>query len=88
MDGVDLRLFRHANDVLDVEVGGDGFLAFADEIGLIGLEAMQREAVFRGIDGHRADVHFGCGTHHADGYLAAVGDEDGGDLFHGANLTL
>ena len=82
MDGVDMRLFRHADDVVDVEVSLDRLLAGADEIGFVRLEAVQGEAVLVGIDGHRADAQFGSRTHDADGDFAAVGDEDAADLLH------
>jgi hypothetical protein len=32
-------------------------------------------AVGVGIDGHRADAHFGAGPHDADGNLTTVGDQ-------------
>ena len=82
MDGFDLRLFRHADDVVDVEVGLDRLLPRADQIGFVRLEAVQREAVLVGIDGHRADAHLGGRAHDADGDFAAVGDEEAADFLH------
>jgi len=63
-------------DVVDVEIGLDRLPAGADQVGFVGLESVQREAVLVGIDGHRADAHFGGGAHDADGDFGAVGDED------------
>ena len=71
------------DDVGDVQVGGDGFLAGPDPIGLIGLEAMEGEAVLVGEDGDGADAHLSGGPQDADGDFAAVGDEEAADLFHG-----
>ena len=45
MNGVDARLDGDPHDVVDVEVGVDRTLALADEIALVRLGPMQREAV-------------------------------------------
>jgi len=83
VDGIDLRLQRDADHVVDVEVGLDGLPAGPDQIALVGLEAVEREAVFVGEDGHRADAHLGSRAHDADGDLGTVGDEQAADGFHG-----
>ena len=84
MDRVDLRGLRDADDVGDIQVGIDGRAAGADEIALVRLHPMQREAVFLGVDRDRADAELGRGAHHADGDLAAVGDQETADtLGHG-----
>jgi hypothetical protein len=46
MNRVDARLEGHANDVRDVEVGLDRALAVADQVALVGLGPVQREAIF------------------------------------------
>jgi hypothetical protein len=61
---------RCADDVGDVEVGLERLLALADQVALVGLEAVQREAVLVGVDGDGPDAEFGGGAHHADGDLA------------------
>ena len=84
MDRVHLRLTRDAEDVVDLEVGLDRALALADQIGLVGLEAVQREAVLLGVDRDGADAELVGGAQHADGDFAAVGDEEAADpLRHG-----
>ena len=83
MDRIDLRFLGDADDVVDVEVGRDRFLAGADQVGLVGLEAVQGEAVFVGVDGDGADAQFAGGAQDADGDFAAVGDQEAADLFHG-----
>ncbi|MCY1207759.1 hypothetical protein D9M72_193660 [compost metagenome] len=86
MNGVDLCLPGDAQDVVDVEVSRQRLLALADQIALIGLEAMQREAVFLRINRHRAHIHLGGGAHHADRDLGTVGNQQGTDrgVVHGA----
>ena len=53
--------------------------AAADLVGLVGLEAVQRELVLLGPDRDRLDAELVGGAEHADGDLGAVGDEDLGD---------
>src|SRR5262249_45731961 len=45
VDGVYFILASKGDDALDVEIGADGLGGPADAIGLVGLEAMQGEAV-------------------------------------------
>ena len=73
MDGVNLALDGQGDDARDVEIGFDGGLAFADQVGLVGLETVQAEAIFLGIDGDGTQVQLGGGAKDADGDLAAVG---------------
>ena len=75
MDRIGARLARDPQDVRNIEVGLDGALALADQIGLIGLGAMQAEAVFLRIDRDRLDVELVGRAHDADGDLAAIGDQ-------------
>ena len=85
MDRIDLRGLRDADDVVDIEVGLDRRLAGADEIALVRLHPVQREAVFLRVDRDRADAQLGRRAHDADGDLAAVGDQEAADaLGHGA----
>ena len=89
VDRIRPRLARHADDVLDVEVGLDGALALPDQVALVGLHPVQRKAIFLRVDRHRPDAHFMGGAHHADTDFAAVGDEQGPDLSglsHGSSL--
>ena len=66
MDRVDALFRGQRDDALDVEIGLDRPLALADQVGFVGLEAVQREAVFLGIDGDGAQARVrwrraGCG---------------------------
>ena len=90
VDGVDAGLLGDAQDVVAVQVGRQRLAALADQVALVGLEAVQRLAVLLGVDGHGADAHLGGGAHHADGDLGAVGNEDRADRFggHGAGSLL
>ena len=75
MDRLGARLLRDLEDLLDHEVAL-GRRAGADQEGLVGLLRVQRVAVELGVDGNAGDAHLLAGPHHADGYLAAVGDQD------------
>ncbi len=68
-------------DAVDAEVG----LARGrrtDRDGLIGIEHVERGAVGLGVDSDRRITELTTGPDHADGDLAAIGDED----FHGRAL--
>ena len=75
MNRVDLVFAGDGNDAVDVEIGFDGRLAGADEIGFVRFEAMQAEAIFLGIDGNGAQIEFGSRAEYADGDFAAIGSE-------------
>ena len=64
----------------DVEIRPDRPLALADQVGLVGLEAVHAEAVLLRVDGDGAQAEFGGRAEDADGDLAAVG---GHELLHG-----
>ncbi|MES2681945.1 MAG: hypothetical protein V4650_00360 [Pseudomonadota bacterium] len=75
MDCIYPRIHRDADDVVNIEIGGDGLLAHTHQITLVGLETVQREAVFVGVDRHRADAHLGSSAHHTDADFATIGDQ-------------
>ena len=81
MDRVDLCGNRDPDHLFDREIGLErSKMQFArsappDKIGLVRLEAVERELVLFGIDRHRLDSEFGRCAKHADRDLAAVGDE-------------
>ena len=56
MNAIDAVCLGERHDPLDVEIRADRLTWLADEISLVGLETMEREAVFVRIDGHRADA--------------------------------
>ena len=72
MDGVHTFFARQSDDAVDVEVGFDRPFAIADQVGFIGLEAVQGETVFLRVDGYGAQTQFIGGTKDADGNLATV----------------
>ena len=72
MDRLALRLRGDADDVVHGEVGGDGAAARADSVGLVGLEAVEREVVFLGVDRNRGLAHLVGGAQDANGDLAPV----------------
>ncbi len=69
-----------------IEVGLDRALAAADEIALVRLGAMQREAILLRVDGHGAQAELAGRPHHANGDLAAVGDQNAADPLRHGNL--
>ena len=75
MDGVDVVLPGQGDDAVDVEIGADRLARLADAVGLVGLEAVQGEAVLVGVDGDGADAQLVGRAKDADGDLAAVGDQ-------------
>ncbi len=79
VDGVDAGAPGDAQDVVAVQVGRQRFLALADQVALVGLEAVQRLTVLLRIDRDGADAHLGGGAHHPDGDLGAVRDQDRAD---------
>ena len=64
---------RH--DPIEVEVGADRLAGTADEVRLVGLEAVEGEPVLVGIDRHGADPQLVGRAEDADGDLGAVGDQ-------------
>ena len=76
MNHIHAMLAGDGDDPLDIEIGADRPLPFADAVGLIGLETMHREAVFLRVDGDGAEAELRRGAHDADGDFRAIGDEE------------
>ncbi len=72
MDGVDALVARQSDDAGDVQIRFDGTFAGADQVGFVGLEAMQAEAVLLGVNANGAEVEFIGGAENANGDFAAV----------------
>jgi hypothetical protein len=70
--GVDAALLGERDDLVDAQVGVDGALPLADEVGLVRLVAVERVPVLVGVDGEGADAELGGGAEDADRDLAAV----------------
>ena len=86
VDGIDLVLPGDADDVGDIQVGRDGFLSGPYQIGLVGLEPMQGEAIFVGKNSDGTDAHLAGRAQDADGDFTAVGDKQTANLFHGSGV--
>ena len=88
VNGIDAGLGGDANDVGNVEIGFDRPLSIAHQIALVGFRPVQREPILARMDGHGSNTEFGGRPHHANGDLAAIGDEQafdgaqGGKWFH------
>lgn len=76
-----MRLAGDAQHVLDVEVGLDGSLAVADEVGLVRLGPVQGKAVLARIDRDGANAELGGGPHDADRDLAPIRDQQAANAF-------
>ena len=72
MDGVDALFACQSNDAGDVQIGFDRTFTGADQVGFVGFEAMQAEAVLLGINANGAEVEFIGGAENANGDFAAV----------------
>ena len=72
MDGIDALFARQSHDALHVEIGFHRTLALADQVGFVGFEAVQGQAVFLRIDGDRAQAQLVGGAQNADGDFAAI----------------
>ena len=79
VDGVNAVVLGDTDDALDVEVGGDGALAAADLVGLVGLVTVNGETVLLREDGDGAQAELGAGAEDAHGDLGAVGGHQAGD---------
>src|SRR4051794_7816244 len=79
VDRVDLFFRGERDDALEIEVGFDRPFAFADKIRFVGLESMQREAIFLRINGYRAQPEFIGRAQDADSDFAAIQSKE---FFH------
>ena len=80
VDRVRRVVARHADRLVDAEIGLDRAHAAPHRIGLVRLEAVQREAVLLGVDGDRPDAELDGSAQRADGDLAPVGDQDAAEI--------
>src|SRR6185437_15183302 len=72
MNRIDALLLRERDDALDVKIRLDRAFPFADQIGFIGLETMQTEAVFLGINGNSAEAELVGRPKDSNGDLTAI----------------
>ena len=86
VNGIRARHLGNPDNLGDRQIGPHRRQPFADQIGLIGFESVQRELVFLGIDRDGFLAHFIGRAHDANGNLATVGDKDLLDIGHGQDL--
>ena len=77
MDHVHTAFAREGDDSFDVEIRTNRPLALADDISLVGLEAVHGVAVLLRVDRDGSHAKLGGCAEDADGDFAAVGDEEG-----------
>ncbi len=75
MDGVDALLAGQSNNARDVQISFDRTFTGADQVGFVGFEAMQAEAVLQGINANGAEVEFIGGAENANRDFTAVGSQ-------------
>ena len=75
MHRVSLCLPGNADDVIDVEIGGDRGAAAAHLIGLVHLESVQRETVSLGVNGDCSDPQLRGGARDPDRNLTTIGNQ-------------
>src|SRR5262249_22630758 len=82
MDRVDLLLPRELDDRGDVQIAADRLARLADRIGLVGLEAVDREPVLVRVDRHCPDAELVGRSEDPDRDLASIGHQQLADLGH------
>jgi hypothetical protein len=82
VNAIDAVHLRDGDDLGNVQVRPNRLSRLADQVGFVGLEAMQSVAVFVGIDGHGTDAKLVGAAEDPDGDFTAIGDEQLGDLVH------
>ena len=75
VDRVDLVALGELDDLVLGQVGGHRLEPLADQVRLVGLVAVQMDAIFLGEDRDRAEPELGRRAEHANRDLAAVGAE-------------
>ena len=83
VNGIDIVGPGKGHDALNVEVAAQRLTRLADQVGLVGLEAVQREAVFVSVNGDCPHAQFMGRAKDADGDFTAIGDEE---LLDGSGL--
>ena len=72
MNGINAFGFGQRDNSRNVQISLDRAFAGADLIGLVGLETVERKAIFLRIDGHGAQAEFVGRAKDANGDLAAI----------------
>ena len=94
MNGVDLGRLGDPQDLVDRQIGFDRphllrqMRPLADQVGLVGLEAVQRQLVLLGIDRDGLQAELVGGAEDADGDFGAIGDEKLLDGWQGRNSLI
>lgn len=76
VDCVGTALLGDSDNLSDSQVRPDRVSLLADQVGLVGLQAMKRIAILKRVDGDRLRAELECGTEGTDRDLAAVGHQD------------
>ena len=80
MDRIDPGFQRNVDDPLAIEIGRDRPRTSTKMIGLVRLEAVERQFVLLRIDRNRLNAQFGRGPEYADRDLRTIGYKDAFDF--------
>ena len=72
MDGIDLMLASHTQDIFNIKVSIRRAFALANLISLVGLITMQGKGIFFRIYSNGANAQLIAGTENADSYFATI----------------
>ena len=72
MDRVHALFLGQRDDAVNIQVRFHRPFSFADQVGFVRFEAMQRQPVFLRVDRDRAETQFSGGPQNADGDFAAI----------------
>ena len=72
MDGIDMMLLTNADDILNIEIGINGFVIFTHQISFIGTVAVKRQHIFLRINCYRSDSQLITCPKHTNGDFATI----------------
>ena len=75
MNGINPGIAGNAQNILDIKIGANGFVALANPVGFIGFEPMQGKTVFIRKNRYRADAKLVGGTQNANRNFTAIGNQ-------------
>ncbi len=85
VNGVYVLFLGQGNDTIHIEVSLDGAHALAHQVGFVGFEAVQAEAIFFGINGYGPQAKLGGGAHDTDSDFATI---EGEKLLHAGDFRI
>ena len=75
MDRIDIGIARDTQDVLDIEIGPNGFITLAHRVAFISLETVKGKTVFVRENRNCANAKFVGSSQNTNRNFATVGDQ-------------